>query len=195
MKSHGIEEMFTVENGNTFSRWRARDEMNRLCSVAGAAEESWHQVEASKKWLQLKEDSADDIVPGYRLCGSAEGAVRSRLRIVAQGEAQNAFAFNWLRRARDVVKRAGAERFHISIPIGQAGNDNHGNTARRCGQNLQRGSQIAIRQIISAKDKLKRLLPNQSARIAQRRAKHMLQPNVAHDFSCLVSVRWIGTDD
>jgi hypothetical protein len=193
MKSHGIEERFTVGNGNTFSMWRARDEMNRLCSMPGATEQSWQQVETRKKWLQFKEDFADDRMADYRSCGGAEGAGRSRIE--AQGKAQNAFAFNRLQRARDVVERAGAERFHISIPIGQVGKDNHGNVARRSGQNLQRSSQIAIRQIICAKDKLKRLPPNQSTRIAQRRAKDRQQPNVANDFSCLVSVRWIGTDD
>jgi hypothetical protein len=169
--------------------------MNRLCSAAAATEKSWQQAGMRKEFLQFKEDSANDMMEmaHYRSCGGVEGAARSR--IVAQGEAQNAFGFNRLRRARDVVKRAGAERFHISIPIGQVGNDNHRNVTRRSGQNLQRGSQIAIRQIISAKDKLKCLFPNQSARIAQRRAKDMLQPNVANDFSCPVSVRWIGTDD
>ena len=41
-----------------------------------------------------------------------------------QGKPQDPFGLDRVRRAGDIVKRAGTERLHVSVPFGQVREDN-----------------------------------------------------------------------
>ena len=46
-------------------------------------------------------------------------------RILRESESQDSFGLDGIRRAGDIVKRAGAESPHVSVPVGQVRKDNH----------------------------------------------------------------------
>ncbi len=108
-----------------------------------------------------KKQFGEDNMADHLSCRSVGFTVR--WQILAKSETQDALGFDTLGRARDIVKRTGAERRHVGIPVSQVGKDNHGNAPCGRRQDLQRSSEIAIRQIIIAKDKLKCLPPKQNS--------------------------------
>ncbi len=91
----------------------------------------------------------------------------ARSLILNKRETQDALAFSTLWWARDIVECTGAESLQVGIPVSQVRKDNDRNTACSRGHDLQRSSEIAIRQIVIAKDNLKCLSPNQRSSVCK----------------------------
>ena len=60
-------------------------------------------------------------------------------------EPQNSFRFDRVRRAGNIIKRAGAESPHVGVPFGQVREHNYRGAPEGRGQNAHRGTEIAIR--------------------------------------------------
>src|SRR6266851_2854831 len=116
-------------------------------------------------WLSLKKQLAEDKITDHCLCGGVRSTARSL--ILTKSETQDALAFGMFWWARDIVECTGAESFQVGIPVSQVRKDNDRNTARSRGHDLQRSSEIAIRQIVIAKDNLKCLSPNQRSSVCK----------------------------
>jgi hypothetical protein len=92
---------------------------------------------------------------------SARGALRRR--ILGEREAQDSFGLNRVRRTGNIVKGAGAESPHVGVPIGQVRKHDHRGACSGGRQNAHCRAEIAIRQIVAAEHKLKRLFLDASA--------------------------------
>ena len=109
-----------------------------------------------------------------------------RRRILRERESQDPFGLDRVRRAGDIVKRAGAESPHVGVPIGQVRKHDHRGAAGRGSQNAHRGAEIAIRQIVAAQDKLKRcssMRARASVREAQRTDCNPMRRAISSVFS------------
>ena len=126
--------------------------------------------------------------------GSGAGGA-ARRRILGECESQDPFRLNRFRRAGDVVKRASAESPHVSVPIGQVRNHDYRGAPGGRSQNAHRSAEIAIRQIVAAQHKLKRLFLNAAACVRQGSAMDGLQPQAASDFVGLLTLQGIGRYD
>jgi hypothetical protein len=116
-------------------------------------------------------------------------------RILRERKPQDSFRLHRVRRAGNIVKRAGAQSSHVSIPFGEVRKHNH-RGASGCGrQNAHRSAKIAIRQFVAAEHKLKRLLLDAGARVCQGSTTEGLQPQVPGDFFDLLTLKGIRRHD
>src|SRR5579863_2628935 len=115
--------------------------------------------------------------------------------ILREGELKNAFRLRRVGRAGNIVERAGGESSDVSAPIGQMRKDDDRRASGGSRQNADRGAEIAIRQIVAAKHKLKRLVSDECARVGQGNAVDGLQPEAMSDFAGLLSLKGIGRYD
>lgn len=121
-------------------------------------------------------------------CAEWRGIFRDR-------EPQDPFHLARIGRADDVVKRSGAERPHVRIPISKVRKDNHRGASRGRGQNTERGAEVAVRQVVAAKYKLIGLLLDPRARGAQGIAKDGSQPEAAGNFLGFLMMLRIRSND
>src|SRR5258708_39198445 len=122
-------------------------------------------TEKNGGWLSLKKQLSEDKIADHRLRSRVRSAARSL--ILNKRETQDALAFDTLWWARDIVECTGAESPQVGIPVSQVRKNNDRNTACSRGHDLQRSSEIAIWQIVIAKDKLKCLPLNQRSSICK----------------------------
>jgi hypothetical protein len=113
--------------------------------------------------------------------GSRAGSP-ARRGILRQRESQDSFRLDRVRRAGNIVKCAGAESSHVSVPVSQVRKHDHGSASGRRRQNAHGSAKIAIRQIVAAQHKLKRLLLDATARGRQGSAMDGLHPDAPDDF-------------
>ena len=112
-----------------------------------------------------------------------------------EGESQDPFRLNRVRREGDIVKRAGAESSHVSAPIGQVRKHNHRNTPGCRRQNPKGSAEITIRQVVTTQRELKCLLLDARARFRQGPTTDGSQPQTASDFFGLLTLKGIGRYD
>jgi hypothetical protein len=115
--------------------------------------------------------------------------------ISLEREPKDSFCLNLIRRASNIVKRPYAERSDISIPFGQVRKHNDWGAPGSGGQNAHCRAKVAVRQIVTAKHELKRLILGTRARLGQRFATNRLQAEAARDFRRLFALKRIGRYD
>src|SRR5258708_4683304 len=116
MKSHGIAERFTAENGNTVSRYRARDALREQFSLSARRRKIYCHTTEDARVCRLKK-SAECKIAVDSSCGIVRSA--SRLLILTKREAQDSLCLDPVRRAGNIVKGAGGERLHVRFPFSQ----------------------------------------------------------------------------
>jgi hypothetical protein len=117
MKSQGIAETFTAENGNTISRYRARDALREQFSLSARRRKIYCHTTEDASVSRLKKESAARKIASDSSCGIVRSA--SRLLILTKSEAQDALGFNSVRRVGNIVEGTGGECLHVRFPFSQ----------------------------------------------------------------------------
>lgn len=117
MKSQGIAERFTAENGNTISRYSVRDTLREQFSLSARRRKIYCHTAEDPSVSRFKKESEQRKIAGDNSCGTVRSA--SHLSILTKSEAQYALCFGPVRRAGNIIERAGAERLHVRFPFRQ----------------------------------------------------------------------------
>ena len=117
MKSQGIAERFTAENGNTVSRYRARDALREQFSLSARRRQIYCHTTEDARVSRLKKESVERKIGVASSCGIVRSA--SRLLILTKRKAQDSLCLDPVRRAGNIVESAGAERLHVRFPFSQ----------------------------------------------------------------------------
>ena len=147
-------------------------------------------------WMDTRLIQGNTAVQAFPLAyekgsGSGTGGSSGR-RILLEREAQDPFSFRRVRRAGNIIERTCAKRLHVCVPIGQARKNNNRGAARGGSQHAQGSAEIAIRQIVTAQHKLKRLFSYAGSRVRQGSATNEFQTEAGKDFFCLATRNSIG---